>query len=183
MEIRGEDISVLEAVAKDSNHSSLNNVRIEPGKLVATNGKMLSVREVRMEEGEATFEPFLLEPKAFKTAAGKGGYLYAGDNGTAKVRSAVVRCGRMHPNGSETSITKTEGTFPLYERVIPAEEREGQVSVTVDPALLAKFLRTFNGIKEVRMSVVPRDEGIRFDATTDDGRKVLGIIMPVVVKK
>ena len=89
----------------------------------------------------------------------------------------------MHPNGSETSITKTEGTFPLYERVIPPEERDGQVSVTVDPALLAKFLKTFNGIKEVRMSVVPRDEGIRFDATTDDGRKVLGIIMPVVVKK
>ena len=41
------------------------------------------------------------------------------------------------------------------------------------------FLKTFNGIKEVRMTVVPRNEGIRFDATTPDGRKVLGVIMPV----
>ena len=179
MEIRGEDLSVLEAVAKGSEHQALNHILVKPGELVATDGKMLSVREVRMEEGEATFEPFMLEPKAFKTAAGRGAYLYAGDNGTARVRSAVERCGSMHPNGSETSITKTEGTFPDYSRVVPAEERDGQVSVLVDPALLAKFLKTFNGIKEVRMSVIPGMNGIRFDGTTGDGRKVLGVIMPL----
>ena len=53
MEIRGEDLSVLEAVAKGSNQSSLNNVRIEPGKLVATNGKMLSVRDKTVSEPRA----------------------------------------------------------------------------------------------------------------------------------
>ena len=179
MEIRGEDLSVLEAVAKGSDHPALNHILVKPGELVATDGKMLSVREVRMEEGEATFEPFLLDPKAFKTAAGRGAYLYAGDNGTAKVRSAVERCGSMHPNGSETSITKTEGTFPDYSRVVPAEEREGQKTALFDPALLVRLLKAFNGIKLVRLSVFSEEQAVRVDGETGDGRKVVGVIMPV----
>jgi hypothetical protein len=179
MEIHGEDLSVLEAVCKDKVHLGLCHVRVEPGRLVATDGRMLSVREVRMEEGEAPFEPFLLEPKAFKTAAGKGAYLYAGENGAAKVRSATVQHGVMHANGSETLITKAEGTFPDYTRVIPAEERDGQVSVLVNPALLMKFLKTFDGIECVRLTVASAKEGVRVDGETPDGRKVLGVIMPM----
>jgi len=53
MEIRGEDISVLEAVAKDNVHFNICNVRIEPGKLVATDGKMLSVRDKTVSEPRA----------------------------------------------------------------------------------------------------------------------------------
>jgi hypothetical protein len=41
------------------------------------------------------------------------------------------------------------------------------------------FLKTFNEIKEVRMSLVPGVNGIRFDGTTGDGRKVLGVLMPM----
>ena len=179
MEIRGEDVSVVEAVGKDDVHAALTNVRVEPGRLVATDGRMLVMRDVRMEEGEAPFEAYLLEAKALKAAAGKGGYLYAGENGTARVRSGVVQHGVMHPNGTETMITKADGTYPEYSRVVPPEEREGQKTAQFDPALLARLLKAFHGVGLVRLSILDGEHAVRVDGETGDGRKVVGVIMPM----
>jgi hypothetical protein len=41
------------------------------------------------------------------------------------------------------------------------------------------FLKTFDGIESVRLSMASAKEGIRVDGETPDGRKVVGVIMPI----
>lgn len=81
MEIRKEDLAAIEAASNHVDaHASLKCVRVEPGRLVATDGRILVIRDVAMEDGEEQFEPFLLDGKAFKAAASQGGFLRAGNN-------------------------------------------------------------------------------------------------------
>jgi len=44
------------------------------------------------------------------------------------IRAAVLRNGALIPNGTETIMAKHDGKFPEYEHLIPAQERQGQVT-------------------------------------------------------
>ena len=95
MELRKEDVTVVEAAAREERGYSLNAVRVEPGRLVACNGRILLTREIVVEEEEDPFESFLLEARAFKAAVGKGGFLRPGENGAVSIRAAVVQNGAL----------------------------------------------------------------------------------------
>jgi len=114
MELQKEDVTVVEAVAKEQIHYSLNNVRVEPGKLVATDGRILVTRDVLMEEDEEPFEPFLLDGKALKSAAKSGAFLRPGENGCVKIRAATQNNGTLIPNGTETTLDKGDSSYPDY---------------------------------------------------------------------
>lgn len=189
MKFYKKDLAILSAVAaKESIHHSLILVRVEPGRMVATDGKMLSVREIRTEDEEKPFEPFLLEPKALKTLAGNGAFLDAGGNGTVKIRSANQKRdprGRFTKElvdcGWETVMKKPSPglySYPAYDKVIPPEA-DAVIRVKVDPQLLLRMMKTFDGVSSVTMGIRDGERAIRFDGKTDDGRKVLGVIMPL----
>ena len=133
-----------------------------------------------MEEGEEPFEPFLLDAKPFKAAAGKGAFIRPGENGCVKIRAAVQNNGGLIPNGTETTLAKDDASYPEYQRVIPPENREGQKTALLDPANLIRTLKAFKGVESVRISILAEDEAIRLDGKTPDGRKVVGVMMPLV---
>ena len=94
----------------------------------------------------------------------------------------MVSNGKLIPNGTETIMAKHEGEFPKYEHLIPAQEREGQVTTEIDPALMVKLLKAFKGVSKVRIYMVSDKDALRFDGNTDDGLKVVGVLMPIVKK-
>ena len=180
MELRKEDVAVVEAVAKEKVHYSLTNVRIEPGRLIATDGRILVTRDVHMEEDEEPFDPFVLDGKALKAVASKGAFLRPGENGTVKIRAANQTNGTLVPNGTETTLEKGDSSYPEYGRVIPSETREGQKTALIDPAYMARLFKAFKGVDSVRISILDEESAIRFDAETPDGRKIVGVQMPFV---
>jgi hypothetical protein len=190
MKIYKQDLAILGACGVQGHApAQIQNVRVEHGKLVATDGRILSVREMGKEDAEADFKPFVLEPKALKTLAASGAFLDAGVNGTIKVRSAVQvrdRKGRftsqLKDNGWETTIKKSEEglyAYPDYSRVIPGEE-QAKIVVKLSPLFLERLMKTFAGVETVEMRVSDPENAIRFDGKMADGRKVLGVIMPCV---
>ena len=94
MEIRKDDMAVLEAVAKEGRHSALNNVYVQPGRLVACDGRLLAIREVPLEEEEAPFEAYLLEAKSLKSAANGGGPASFGFSGVGASAFGFAQSGR-----------------------------------------------------------------------------------------
>ncbi len=95
MEILKEDMAVVEAAAREKMGYSLDAVRVEPGRLVACNGKILLTREIVVEEEEDPFEAFLLEARAFKAAVGKGGFLRPGENGASASAPQCCKTARL----------------------------------------------------------------------------------------
>ena len=112
MEIFKEDMTVVEAAAREKAGYSLDAVRVEPGRLVACNGRILLTREIVVEEEEDPFEAFLLEARAFKAAVGKGGFLRPGENSAVSIRAALVSNGALIPNGTETIIATPRRQIP-----------------------------------------------------------------------
>ena len=90
MEIRKDDMAVIEAASKDGVHHSLKNIYVQPGRLVATDGRILAIREVLFEESEEPFDAYVIEAKSLKAAANGGGYLRAGLNGKATFCAHVI---------------------------------------------------------------------------------------------
>jgi DNA polymerase III sliding clamp (beta) subunit (PCNA family) len=180
MEIRKEDLSVVEAAAKNDISPVLRNVYVQPGSLVACDGRILVTRVVPMEKDEQPFEPFLVDARALKAAANGGGFLRAGENGKAVFLAATGNNGTLVPNGTETTLEKGDSSYPEYGRVIPAENREGQRTALIDPAYMARLFKAFKGVESVRISILDEDSAIRFDGETPDGRKGVGARMPLV---
>jgi DNA polymerase III sliding clamp (beta) subunit (PCNA family) len=166
--------------AKERVHYDLNNVRIEPGRLIATDGRILVTRDVAMEEGEEPFEPFLLDAKALKAAASKGAFVRPGENGTVKIRAATQKNGTLAPNGMETTLNREDCSYPEYGRVIPSDTRKGHRTALLDPANLIRIIKAFKGCESVRISILAEDEAIRLDGELPDDRKVVGVLMPLV---
>jgi len=99
-----------------------------------------------------------------------------------KIRAANQTNGTLVSNGTETTLSKGDASYPEYGRVIPSENREGQRTALLDPANLIRILKAFKGIDSVRISILAEDKAIRLDGETPDGRKVVGVMMPLVQK-
>jgi len=171
MRIEKEDSAIQEAAARENVHFVLNGVRVEPGRLVATDGRVLVTREVRKEEGEEDFAPYLLDRSAFKSM--KGGSLTAGPNGTATFRGE---------KGVEMSIPKQEKTYPKWERVLPNLEENPGITIMLSVEYLQKLLKAFKGVEKVNLTIVDGETAATLEGETSDGRKVLGLIMPMTLK-
>jgi DNA polymerase III sliding clamp (beta) subunit (PCNA family) len=194
MEIRKNDLSILNAVGDPKRYPhSISCVKIEPGRIVATDGRILVIRDTKMEEGEKPFKSVVVEPKVMRALAKTGAFLTVNDDGSLKIRSAnVVKKNKLDTKGElkaddwETTIPKPkegEQPYPDYSRVVPEENRPG-VSIELNVELLLKLIKSFEGAKTITMQVQVQDleKAVRFDGETTDGRKVMGLIMPWIEK-
>jgi len=171
MRIEKEDLSVQEAAGRDQVHVSITRVCIEEGLLVATDGRILSAREIRKEEGEA-FESFLLDAKALKNLRGAG-TLEAGTNGCATFRAE---------SGVEINLKKQEETFPQWRRVMPNPEGKETKKVMLSVEYLTRLLKTFKGVDQIELEIIDEETAVSLTGKTPDGRKVQGVIMPCVLR-
>jgi DNA polymerase III sliding clamp (beta) subunit (PCNA family) len=179
LKITKDDVAVAVAAAKEDTGLSLTSVRVLPGRLVATDGRVLVLREVEMEEDEPHFEPFNVSAKALKDVARKGGFIRPGENGSAVILSGTMSNGRLIPNGTETTIQKVEGSYPDYMRVLPDADRDEEVAVDLNPTILMRLLKAFKGVSLIKLRVVPKG-ALRLEGKSADGLTVLGAIMPIV---
>jgi len=181
MKLTREDMGIVEATSRagELTARTLQNVRVEPGKLVATEGHFLVIREVEMEEDEETFKPYLVNGKSLKSCVKKASLLHAGDKKKAVVLGVAGVVGSIL-NGQETTLPKADGTYPDYAKVLPAKKRKGQVSFILDRGYLMRLLKGMADVDDVVVNVVDHESAVRFDGTTNDGRKVTAVLMPRV---
>ena len=185
MKIRKEDVKVANIASKRSYHPSIMCVSFEPGFLVATDGRMLIRREVEMEEDEEIFEPFLMKAKDFKELVPKGGFLRSKEKGELEFQHALQKRGQLEPIDVICRLPKEDEKklprpYPKYARAIPKKEREGQTTAHLDRKLFVELMKSFDGCDDVTISICSKDDAIRFDGKTKDGRKIVGVLMPKI---
>lgn len=178
MQIDKNDTTIVEAAESNGYKSELRNILVEPGRLTATNGRILLTRATKMEEDEQPFKPFIIDAEAFKTHLGReGGMLQPGDNGQVKIKPFTRN---NIPTNTEVTLEKEESTYPDVQRVIPPYDREGQRTINLNPELLTKLLKGFKGVNSIRISVAGPEHAVRIDGETQDFRKIMGLIMPIM---
>lgn len=154
-------------------------VRVEPGMLISTNGRVLIVREVFCEEAE-TFEPFNISVADVKEAikankntlnAGLGVVLHQGDEFMAKI--------------GVKKVAKQAESFPRWGQVPKKYRRnkKGAKRARFNPAV---FMRALQGMKDcefVDLRLWDPENAVRLDGKNVGGQKVVAFVMPLVDRK
>lgn len=89
-------------------------------------------------------------------------------------------------SGRDEKIMPIEGRFPKVDEVWPTGDPVTEV--TVDPQYLlelGKYAKAHVGSEKraVKLTLYGPDKAVRFDLTTEDGREVSGLIMPLTPNK
>ena len=183
MEVTKKDLETIiyGTRKKEDDHpiSGLMYVRVEPGKLVATNGKVLIVRELTKEIGE-NFEPFCISVADIRSAIRENAALW-GSNGQAvhldPGNDFMAKIGR-------SSVAKQDDAYPDWPKVMKGARKDikGHKMSRFDPAVLMTALQGMKDVKVVELRNWDENKPIRIDGLTADGRKVLSLVMPIVRK-
>jgi hypothetical protein len=145
---------------------------------VACDGRILIVREVCDELG-ADFEPFLVSVADIKRAVKANADLWR-----IKGEMATVSPGNdyMAKIGQQT-VVKQDANFPDWTRVLIKKDKKGHRLSRFKPTYLMKVMRGMKDIDNVDMRVWDASSAARLDGITEDGRKVMALIMPVTPVK
>lgn len=185
MKISKSDLSITNCVSPCKKGAfCVQHVRIEKDRIVGTDGYILCIREV---EGDTEFEPFLIDPKTFKTLAGTGAILNVKD-GKLKIKSATQQrdakgryTNKVVEDGRFVSEVKTidekTAKYPDYRKISDSEDPENARTL-LNPRILIRILKAFEGVSFVKMSI-NRSGMVKFEGMTSDNKKVTGWISPV----
>jgi len=206
LDLFGAEVLDLQAFASsESTRYALSGIHLEPGRAVASNGKMmLIVPSVTTDEwpGEMTegLKPLPKEGIIVPVAALKKAFAFVDRKSKIEVLRGVIA--GVGPKDSdkglatlvgtdlETSGTVKarviEGSFPAVDDVLP-DEKARPYKVVISASLLKSIVAyaskhaNVKRLCAMRFSFDPkdRDASVRIDFMLPDGRKVTGVIMPI----
>jgi len=162
--------------ALKAQYPGLAHVRVEPGRLVATDGHVMIIREV--EHIGPKFEPFCISVADIKTAI-KGNAEFWSNSGPGVVldpgNDFLAKIGRK-------SVVKQDDKYVDWTVVVNhVSTKTGDFrQAKFNPEVLMRALQGMKDIAYVELRVWAEDKPVRLDGETADGRRVMAIAMPVV---
>jgi len=147
------------AIEKKGSRFILEHIKVEKDKLIATNGHILAVVPVTLDEIDK--EGFIL-PKQIEKANKNGGYL------GLHAESIVFSDGSTEPR------PKDVGTFPAYENVIP--KNPPKITVALNPTLLLDLAKALDSQDMVILEI---SEPFNAILVKTKNPEEIGVIMPI----
>jgi len=205
LDLFGAEVLDLQAFAsKDSTRYSLTGIHLEPGRAVASNGKMmLIVPSVTTDEwpGEMTegLKPLPKEGIIVPVAALKKAFAFVDRKSKIEsLRGVIAGVGSKDSDKGLATLVGTdletsgtvkarviEGSFPAVDQVLP-DEKARPYRVVLGAALLKSVVayaskHVDSKRSAIRFSFDPkdRDASVRIDFPLGDGRSVTGVLMPI----
>lgn len=171
--MKKKDLVVAQGFAStDKSRPGINGVRIEPRRLVATDGRRLViVHESEERKPPAKEETATLSLDSIATLVKRmlptETVTIDSETGTATLGSVRFPCERK------------EAPFPNYPQVMPPIDREGDRVVQLDANYLKSFcdaaIKTTDGqVKWIELRV-----GDEFSSVRIDGERIEGALMPI----
>ena len=163
------------ASSTDVSRYILNSVRVEKtgeqAQAIATDGKILAIVPVQLEDGDK--EEAIVSPKAFATArkaCGKFAEARIELNGSAKVTNGI----------EDQSFGYIEGNYPNWKQVLPGDYKKS-LKVSLDAKLLLNLWKAIGGeaasSNRINLEIDTQSDYNPIKVTTEgDG---LGIIMRI----
>ncbi len=153
----------------------LRHVRIEPGRLVATDGRILIVREV-LNELKKKFEPFCVSVPDIKGALKANAELWPDNGGFVPIDPGDEFMAKI----GNKRVVKQDGEYVDWARVLVKKDKPGQKTAKFGPELMMKALRGLRDAENAEFRIWDEKSAARLDAVTEDGRKVMILVMPIV---
>lgn len=155
----------------------LAHIRVEPGMLVATDGRVLIVREVSHDAADR-FEPFCVSVADIKGAIKANAELWETNGQAVELDPGddfMARIGRKR-------VAKQDTVYPDWLRVLQKARKEtrGAQIALFRPEVMMTALQGMKDIDVVEFRIWHKDRAVRLDGMTKDGRKVMSLVMPVV---
>jgi len=177
MEVTKQDLeaALFAAVGKSESYTGpegLRYIRFEPGMIIACNGKILTIREVPHEGRK--FKPFQVSIDDVKGAIKANAELWS-QNG----RSVTLKPGDdfMAAIGRKR-IAKQDATYPDWQRVLVKKDKPNAKIACFDPEQMMRALKGMKDLERVKFRIWGEDGPVRIDGVTQDGRKVMSLVMP-----
>lgn len=171
--MRKNDLVVAQGFAStDKRRPGVNGVRVEPGRLIAADGRRLIVVH---ESGDR-------KPPA------------EGETATLSLDSVATLAKRMLPAetvtiDSETGVATLGGAafpcerqavpFPDYLKVLPPSDREGDQVVRLDASYLKSFCEAATKTTDGRVKWIELRVGGKHSPVRIDGERIEGALMPI----
>lgn len=182
----------LSCAAKDVGRYAMNAVLVEPGRLVATDGRRLVVVErPEAPQDKPAADATLLVPRDTLDTASKGAKV-----DTLSINGSVEQRDRRAQPMATYPVAPMEGKFPDWRCVMPKpRDMEGSITVRLSPTLLAGILAAmpdtvggYVAIEIPKPSEEPRYLGqitkpVQITAETCDGDTVTAVLMPITTDK
>lgn len=181
MEVTRKDLETIiyGTLKEDSNTrpAGLEHVRVEPGMLVTTDGRVLIVREVPHDATDK-FEPFCISVADIKGAIKANAELWKTNGQTVTLDPGddfMARIGRKR-------VAKQDTTYPDWSKVLrrARKEKKGAQIASFRPEVMMKALQGMKDADVVEFRIWDKDNATRLDGMTKDGRKVMALVMPIV---
>jgi DNA polymerase III sliding clamp (beta) subunit (PCNA family) len=165
--MRKQDIKTALAFAsKDISRAGIHGVRVEPGRLIATNGHMLVIVHESLERAPRSEAGFAVRFASMKTVLDKTGR----DEAVTFTESGADVAGVTHP------VDLIPGGYPDYPQVLP-EAGKG-VTVRLDPHYLKAIAEAAIATDESRAAWIDFTIGDPECAIRFDGDRIEGCVMP-----
>lgn len=183
MEVTRKDLEtiVYGTQKKDSTvqPAGLEYVRVEPGMLVTTDGRILIVREVAHDATDS-FEPFCISVADIKGAIKANAELWGTNKQTVTLDPGddfMARIGRK-------TVVKQDTTYPDWSRILRGARKEtkGAQIASFRPEVIMAALQGMKDVGVVEFRIWDKDRAARLDGMTEDGQKVMALVMPLVDK-
>ncbi len=180
MEVTRKDLeTVCFGVADTSMAGSsegLLHVRVEPGRLVACNGRILIVREV-VDDGEP-FEPFSVSVADIKGAIKANAALWKHNGDPVKIDTGS----EFMANIGRKQVLKQDVTYPDWQTVLVKKNKPDHKKARFNPELMMRALQGMKDVDVVELRVWDEKTPARLDGITKDGRKIMALVMPTIPK-
>jgi len=160
-------------------HSGTKHVRVEPGRLVATDGMVLIVRE--LEHSGKKFEPFCVSVKDVRAALkDKTNHSVWESGGTVQINSGNEFMAKI----GHRVVAKQDTGYVKWEKILKGvrKTRKGAVMARFNPEVLMRALQGMKDADNVELRVWKDDEAVRLDGRAENGRQVMSLVMPLILK-
>jgi hypothetical protein len=77
-------------------------------------------------------------------------------------------------------VAKQDVSYPDWGRVIVKKDKPGAKIASFNPEKLMRILKGMKDVSVVKMRIWDTSTAARLDGITEDGRKVMTLVMPIV---